>query len=91
MNESQRKLISVCTKEFFTHPNWNSCLDLFRYYIEDLHSVDSIDTTGKTNDEIATELRARQIVKERIERFIDDTLTIQKIKQGVPTKTRKYR
>ena len=85
------KLISLCTKEFFMHPNWDSCLDLLRLYIEDLHSVDNIETDGKTNDEIATELRARQITKDRIERFIEDTLTLKKIKEGVPTKTRKYR
>lgn len=85
------KLIKVCTEEFFLHPNWDSCLELFRMYIEDLHSVDTIDTKGKTNDEVATELRARQITKDRIERFIEDTLTLQKIKKDVRTTTRKYK
>jgi hypothetical protein len=84
-------LVSVCTKEFFTHPNWESVLDLLRYYIEDLHSVDSIVTEGKSNDEIATELRARQITKERIESFINDSLTLKRAKETVQTTTRKYR
>ena len=84
-------LVSVCTKEFFTHPNWDSVIDLLRYYISDLQSIDSIDTTGKSNDEIATELRARQITKERIESFINDSLTLKKVKEGVQSTTRKYR
>lgn len=84
-------LVSICTKEFFTHPNWNSVLDLLRYYIEDLHSIDSINTQGKTNDEIATELRARQITKERIESFINDSLVLKKAKESVLTTTRKYK
>ena len=92
MDKKQQKLlVKTCTENFFTHPHWESCLDLFRIYIEDLHSVDNIDTTGKTNDEVATEVRARQITKERIESFIDDTLTLKRVQEDVPTKTRKYR
>jgi hypothetical protein len=64
-------------------------LELIEYYIEDLKDVDSIDT-NKSNDEIATELRARQIVKTRLQNFIDDSLTLARSKD-VPTKTRKFK
>lgn len=84
------KLIETCTKEFFTHPNWNSVIELIQYYLEDLDGIDNVDT-NKTNDEIATEVRAKQITKERLQNFIDDTLTLKRVKEDVPTTTRKYK
>ena len=91
MNDNHKsKLIEVCTKEFFTHPNWGSVIELLNFYLEDLDGIDNVDT-NKTNDEIATEVKAKQITKERLQNFIDDTLTLQKIKGDVPTTTRKYK
>lgn len=92
MNKDKKaQLIKVCTDHFFTHPNWDSCLELFDLYIQDLSDVDNIDVSGKTNDEIATELRARQITRQRIKRFIEDTLTLKKVKESVPKTTRKFK
>lgn len=89
--QKKQQLVKLCTDEFFTHPNWDSVIELIEYYLDDLESVDSIDTNGKTNDEVATELKARQITKSRLRNFIDDTLILQEIKKDVPTRTRKYK
>jgi hypothetical protein len=89
--EHQAQLLKICTEHFFTHPNWNSVLEVIEFYISDLYSIENIDTKGKTNDEIATELRARQITKERLKRFIDDSLTLKKVKETVPKTQRKFK
>jgi len=89
--EQQAQLLKICTEHFFTHPNWNSVLEVIEFYISDLYSIENIDTKGKTNDEIATELRARQITKERLKRFIDDSLTLKKVKETVPKTQRKFK
>jgi hypothetical protein len=89
--EHQAQLLKICTEDFFTHPNWNSVLEVIEFYISDLYSIENIDTKGKTNDEIATELRARQITKERLKRFIDDSLTLKKVKETVPKTQRKFK
>lgn len=93
MNKQHKaQLIEVCTKEFFLHPNWEQCLELFETFIDDLTDVNSIDTKGKNSDEIATELKARQITHARIKRWVDETLMVKKMKdENVPTKTRKFK
>lgn len=92
MNHKRKaELVSICSKEFFLHPNWGSLIELLEEYINDLTDVKNIDTDGKSSDEIATELKARQLTHERINNFIEDTLTIKKAKESVPTTTRKYR
>ena len=89
--EHQAQLLKTCTENFFTHPEWECVIEVIEYYLEDLKGIDSIDMKNKTNDEIATELRARQIVTERLKRFIDDSLTLKKVKETVPKTTRKYK
>lgn len=92
MNKDRKaQLYKLCAEHFFTHPSWDSCLELFEAYIEDLSDVDNIETSGKSNDEIATELRARQITKDRVRKFIDDSLTLKKVKETVPKTQRKYK
>jgi hypothetical protein len=88
---NKTQLIKLCTEHFFTHPHWESVLGLIDLYVEDLREISNIDTKGKSNDEIATELRARQIVSERLTRFTQDTLTLKKVKESVPKTTRKFK
>jgi hypothetical protein len=89
--EHQAQLLKLCTEHFFTHPHWESLIQVIEYYISDLSGIENIDTKGKSNDEIATELRARQITKERLKRFIEDSLTLKKVKESVPKTQRKYK
>lgn len=92
-DEEKGKLVKLCTENFFTHPNWENVIELINLYIEPLKSVENIDMSDKSNDEIATEVRARQITIEQLETFIRDSLTLKKISddKGVPTTTRKYK
>jgi hypothetical protein len=86
-----KDLIKFCTDTFFTHPDWDRVIELLQLYLEDLKSIDRIDIKGKSNDEVATELRARQLVTERFNRFIADTHTLKKVKQTVPKTPRKFK
>lgn len=85
-----KEKVKICTDEFFTHPSWDYVLDIIREYIRPLKEVSDIDM-NRTSDEIATEVRARQITVEKLEKFISDSLTLQKIKKSVPTTTRKFK
>lgn len=91
MKDNKKQLIELCTEHFFLHPHWESLLSLIELYVEPLKSINAIDAKGKTNDELATEVRARQITVERLEAFIKDTLTLKEMKKSVPKTTRKYR
>jgi hypothetical protein len=92
MNQHHKQeLIKVCTEDFFTNPNWDKVIQLIELYIEPLKSIGGIDTKGMTNDEIATELRSRQITVEQLKKFVQDTLTLQKNSESVQKNTRKFK
>lgn len=81
--------IKICIDTFFTHPQWGKCLDIIRNYVEPLKDLNTIDTKGKTSDEVFAEVKGRQIACEKLEQFISESLTIQKAVSK--NKTRKYR
>lgn len=62
-------------EKFFTDPDWAMMEELIRGYIDPLKSVGTIDPK-LSNDQIATEVRGRQIAYEQLDRFLTDTKII---------------
>lgn len=60
---------------FFTDPMWPDMEELIREYIDPFKSVLNIKPDA-TNDEIATEVRGRQLMVENLEKFLEDTKVI---------------
>lgn len=58
--------------KFFTDPDWSEMEELILSYIEPFRSVMNIPQ-GLTNDQIATEVRGRQLQVEQMEKFLADT------------------
>lgn len=70
--------IKLCIETFFTHPHWSKCVDIIKTYIEPLKDATTIETKGKTADEVFAEVKGRQIAYETLNKFISESLTIQK-------------
>lgn len=62
--------------KFFTDPDWSGMEELLESYIEPFESVMNIETEGKTNDQIATEVRGRQLMLENLRKFLSDTKVV---------------
>lgn len=61
--------------KFFSDPDWVMMEELIRTYIDPLQSVTTINAK-MSNDEIATEVRGRQIAYESLDRFLTDSKII---------------
>lgn len=59
--------------KFFTDPDWAMMEELLRSYIDPMASSMNIETVGKSNDEIATEVRGRQLAFNALEKFLNDS------------------
>jgi hypothetical protein len=57
--------------KFFTDPDWSVMEELLREYITPLESALNIDATW-SNDQIATEVRGRQLAYNSIDKFLVD-------------------
>ena len=60
---------------FFTDPMWGDMESLLLEYLEPFRSVENIKS-NLSNDEIATEVRGRQLMVEQLEKFLTDTRII---------------
>lgn len=60
-------------EKFFTDPDWKEMEELILSYIDPFRSVTSVITKDMTNDEIATEVRGRQLMVERLDTFLEDS------------------
>ena len=58
--------------KFFTDPDWKLMEELIREYIDPLQSVLTIKQ-DMSNDEIATEVRGRQIAYESLNNFLEQS------------------
>ena len=58
--------------KFFTDPDWRLMEELIREYIEPLSSSLNIDIK-LSNDQIATEVRGRQLAYESLNSFLEQT------------------
>ena len=67
-NEDLKKL----KDKFFTDPDWRLMEELIREYIDPLQSVATI-SSSMSNDEIATEVRGRQIAYSSLNEFLEQT------------------
>lgn len=70
------------TEKFFTDPDWAMMEELIEEHIKPVRSTTSIVTKDKSNDEIATEVRGRQLMIESLDRFLSDTGIISRRKVG---------
>lgn len=61
--------LTLLKDKFFTDPSWPLMEDLINEYIEPLASSLNIDTK-LSNDEIATEVRGRQLAYETLTKFL---------------------
>ncbi len=62
-------------EKFFTDPDWSMMDEMIRSYIEPFKSVENIPTK-LTNDQIATEVRGRQLMVNALETFLSDAQAI---------------
>ena len=71
---------------FFTDPMWPEMEELIMEYLTPFRSNTTIETKGKSNDEIATEVKGRNLMIENLEKFLTDTQIIkQRISSVKPT------
>lgn len=63
--------------KFITDPDWQVVVALIEQFIEPLKSIDSIDTTGKSADEVFAELKGQKIAYEKLRQFLDETKLIE--------------
>jgi len=63
------------TEKFFTDPDWSMMEELILEYIEPMASSMNINTK-MSNDEIATEVRGRQLAYESLSKFLEDSKII---------------
>lgn len=65
-------------QKFVLDPDWVLIEQMLLEYMEPLEKITSIDTK-RTNDEIATDVKARQIVSEQLGKFLRDSRILGKI------------
>jgi len=63
------------TERFFTDPMWKDMEELLRSYIDPFKSVETIDSS-LSNDQIATEVRGRQLMVTQLEKFLTDAAVL---------------
>lgn len=68
INDESRKLVAG---KFFNDPSWSIVEEMIMEYLEPLEGISNVDTK-RTNDEIATEVRARQLAIENLGKFLKD-------------------
>lgn len=73
-------------KKFFCDPDWPEVEKLLREYIEPLRDLSNIKTEV-SNDELASEVRGRQIAYERLNKFLEE---VGMFKGDVKTETESY-
>lgn len=62
-------------EKFFTDPDWAMMEELILSYIDPLKSVETINAK-MSNDQIATEVRGRQISYDALYRFLQDAKVV---------------
>lgn len=65
-------------ERFFSDPMWPEMEELILEYLTPFRSNITIDTKGKSNDEIATEVKGRNLMIENLEKFLGDTKIIRR-------------
>jgi hypothetical protein len=65
-------------EKFFTDPDWREMEELIMEYLEPFRSVLDVPSS-LTNDQIATEVRGRQMMIRQLDKFLADTKMITRI------------
>jgi len=79
-NEELQKIAN----KFFNDPDWRIVENMINEYLEPLKDISSIDIS-KSNDEIATEVRGRQISVEQLGKFLQDSRIVGRNINNKPT------
>lgn len=61
--------------KFFTDPDWVMMEELLQEYLAPFRDVLNIKNT-MSNDEVASEVRGRQLMVEQLDKFLEDTRVI---------------
>ncbi len=69
LNSEQKKIIA---DKFIADPSWVLVEQMLNEYLEPLKDISSIDTK-RSNDEIATEVKGRQITIEQLNKFLSQS------------------
>jgi len=59
-------------EKFFSDPDWKMMEELIQGYLEPFRSVEAIGS-DLSNDQIATEVRGRQLLIKQLEKFLSET------------------
>jgi hypothetical protein len=71
----EAEILKKLYDKFFSDPDWSEVEKLIESYIEPMKGVVNIPAT-LTNDQMATEVRGRQLMVEQLERFLQDAKII---------------
>lgn len=63
-------------QKFISDPDWKIVEALLNQFLEPLKSIDSIETKGKTSDEVFAELKGRQLTIEALSNFLSEVRLI---------------
>jgi len=63
--------------KFITDPDWKIVEELILQFVEPLKSIDSIETQGKTADEVFAQLKGQQVAYEKLTSFLAETKLIE--------------
>ena len=77
MNPQDKEQLVKSLTKFTADPEWYIVENVLMSYIEPLKSVSSIDTK-LSNDQIASEVRGRQIAIDGLTKFLDDMKIVNK-------------
>lgn len=70
-------------EKFISDPDWKIVESLIEQFIEPLKSIDTIDTKGKTADEVFALVEGRKIAYESLNNFVNE---LRLVKTGVTKK-----
>lgn len=73
--------------KFFTDPDWKEVEELLTEYLSPFESVMNIDSK-LSNDQIASEVRGRQLMVENLNKFLLDTKVI---RQKINSQPKSYK
>lgn len=77
MYNVKKEDLDLIYDKFITDPDWKIVTTLIEQFIEPLKSIESIDTEGKTSDEVFAQLKGQKTAIDAMEKFLDETRLIQ--------------
>lgn len=79
-----KESLAKISNKFFNDPDWAIVEEMISEYIEPLKDISTVDIK-KSNDEIATEVRGRQITINQLNKFLLDSRIVGQNINNKPT------